>query len=390
MENELALKVDNVKKRYRLGVIGGGTLQGDIQSWWARVRGKEDPNTKIGTTTDTKKGSFMALDGISFEVKKQERVALIGPNGIGKTTLFHILLGDIIPTCGKVKLGSKVMMGYYDQEHTSLSFDKTIFQEISDAYPQMNNTQIRNACASFQFKGEDVFKSVDMLSGGERGRVVLMKLLLSRSNFLILDEPTNHLDIESKEVLEDALLSFEGTILFISHDRYFINELATHCLYLSKNHVIFESGDYNRIYNVISKLNEELYNFEKKTDSEYAEMMKEARKRIYSQYSSYAHNDFMYCFIGCHSTDQTNEMVNYNLWGNYNYNAKYILSSVNDLLWMMFLYFKSFMSQDNIFDKEDFITKDYYKYWNDALFISVILDEQKRKETDKNNDEQGE
>lgn len=157
----------------------------------------------------------------------------------------------------------------------------------------------------------------------------------------------------------------------------------------------FDSARLENSYDVwnkyirMSKLNEELYNFEKKSDSEYAEMMKEARKRIYSQYSSYAHNDFMYCFIGCHSTDQTNEMVNYNLWGNYNYNAKYILSSVNDLLWMMFLYFKSFMSQDNIFNKEDFITKDNYKYWNDALFISVILDEQKRKEIDENNDKQG-
>ncbi|MEG0366598.1 MAG: ABC-F family ATP-binding cassette domain-containing protein, partial [Coprobacillus sp.] len=119
------------------------------------------------------------FEHINFEVKKQDRVALIGPNGIGKTTLFHILLGDYVQKSGKIKLGSKVMIGYYDQEHSSLSFQKTIFQEISDAYPQMNNTEIRSACASFQFKGEDVFKTIDMLSGGERGRVVLMKLLLS-------------------------------------------------------------------------------------------------------------------------------------------------------------------------------------------------------------------
>lgn len=136
----------------------------------------------------------------------------------------------------------------------------------------------------------------------------------------------------------------------------------------------------------MSKLNEELYNFEKDDDSEFAEMMKTSRKNTYSQYSSYAHNDFMYCFIGCHSTDRENDIVNYNLWGNYNYNAKYILSSVNDLLWMMFLYFKSFMSKNNILNKNDFITEDNYKYWNDALFISVILDEQKRKESDKYND----
>ncbi len=166
------------------------------------------------------------FENVSFEVKRQERVALIGPNGIGKTTLFRILLQELYPSSGKFTLGSKVMLGYYDQEQTSLSQSKTVFQEISDAYPKMTNTEIRNIAATFLFKGEDVFKSMDMLSGGEKGRVVLMKLLLSKSNFLILDEPTNHLDIESKEILEDALLSFEGTILFISHDRYFINKLA--------------------------------------------------------------------------------------------------------------------------------------------------------------------
>ena len=186
------------------------------------------------------------FENVQFEVNKQERVALIGPNGIGKTTLFHMILGDYIPQHGKIKLGSKVMIGYYDQEHTSLSFQKTIFQEISDTYPQMNNTEIRNACASFQFKGEDVFKTMDMLSGGERGRVVLMKLLLSRCNFLILDEPTNHLDIESKEVLEDALMNFEGTILFISHDRYFINKLATKVVEMSSHGSHTYSGNYSQ------------------------------------------------------------------------------------------------------------------------------------------------
>lgn len=186
------------------------------------------------------------FENIQFDVKKQERVALIGPNGIGKTTLFHIILGDYAPLHGKVKLGSKVMIGYYDQEHTSLSFHKTIFQEMRDTYPQMNNTEIRTACASFQFKGEDVFKTIDMLSGGERGRIVLMKLLLSRSNFLILDEPTNHLDIESKEVLEDALMSFQGTILFISHDRYFINKLATKVVEMSAHGSHTYTGNYSQ------------------------------------------------------------------------------------------------------------------------------------------------
>lgn len=208
---------------------------------------------------------------INFEVKRQERVALIGPNGIGKTTLFHILLGHLIQQSGKIKLGSRVLMGYYDQEHTSLSFNKTIFQEISDTYPQMNNTQIRSACASFLFKGDDVFKSINMLSGGERGRVVLMKLLLGQSNFLILDEPTNHLDIESKEVLEDALLSFQGTILFISHDRYFINKLATKIVEMRKDNAFIYQGNYN---DYLEKRSEDQVEEEKVKNLSYQEKKK--------------------------------------------------------------------------------------------------------------------
>ena len=161
------------------------------------------------------------FEHINFEVKKQERVALIGPNGIGKTTLFHIILNDYLPTAGKIKLGSKVMIGYYDQEHTSLSFNKTIFQEISDTYPQMNNTEIRNACASFQFKGDDVFKTIDVLSGGERGRVVLMKLLLSRCNFLILDEPTTGLDPQTRlliwDIIEKLRVEEKLTVFLTTH-----------------------------------------------------------------------------------------------------------------------------------------------------------------------------
>ncbi len=209
------------------------------------------------------------FENINFEVKKQERVALIGPNGIGKTTLFQIILGRLLPKSGKIKLGSKVMIGYYDQEHTSLSFNKTIFQEISDTYPQMNNTEIRNACASFQFKGDDAFKTIDVLSGGERGRVVLMKLLLSKCNFLVLDEPTNHLDIESKEVLEDALMSFEGTILFISHDRYFINKLSTKVVEMSARGAHTYSGNYS---NYIDHKNE--VKVEKEKNISYLEQKK--------------------------------------------------------------------------------------------------------------------
>lgn len=223
------------------------------------------------------------FDHINFEVKKQERVALIGPNGIGKTTLFHILLGDLKPIDGKIKLGSKVMIGYYDQEHTSLSFHKTIFQEISDAYPQMNNTQIRNVCASFQFKGDDVFKTIDVLSGGERGRVVLMKLLLSQCNFLVLDEPTNHLDIESKEVLEDALLAFKGTILFISHDRYFINKLATKIVEMTPHQANTYTGNYTTFlsYKAEPKVEKEkntAYLEKKKSQSELRKQQNQIKK----------------------------------------------------------------------------------------------------------------
>lgn len=223
------------------------------------------------------------FENIEFEVKKQERVALIGPNGIGKTTLFHILLGDLAPKTGKIKLGSKVMIGYYDQEHTSLSFHKTIFQEISDSYPRMTNTEIRNACASFQFKGDDVFKTIDMLSGGERGRIVLMKLLLSRCNFLVLDEPTNHLDIESKEVLEDALLSFEGTILFISHDRYFINKLATKVVEMTPHGSHTYSGNYsqyilNKDVPVLEKTKNLSYQEQKKNQAELRKQRNKIKK----------------------------------------------------------------------------------------------------------------
>ena len=219
------------------------------------IRIQFSPLVESGYDVLKVKDLCMAFDkplfsNVNFEVKKEERVALIGPNGIGKTTLFRIISEELMPISGKVKLGTKVMIGYYDQEHTSLSYNKTIFQEIRDTYPNMTNTEIRNACASFQFKGEDVFKTIDVLSGGERGRVVLMKLLLSKCNFLILDEPTNHLDIESKEVLEDALLSFEGTILFISHDRYFINKLATKVVEMKEHGSHTYTGNYSRYLEV--------------------------------------------------------------------------------------------------------------------------------------------
>ena len=185
------------------------------------------------------------FDGISFEIKRGDKAALLGPNGIGKTTMFHLILHDYTPTHGKIKIGVKVMIGYYDQEQTSLDMSKTIFDEISDTYPRMTNTEIRNICATFLFKGEDIFKTIGDLSGGEKGRVILIKLLLNKANFLILDEPTNHLDIQSEEVLEDALLDFPGTILFISHDRYFINKIATKVIEMTPHGAHTYEGDYD-------------------------------------------------------------------------------------------------------------------------------------------------
>lgn len=187
----------------------------------------------------------MLFKNINIDIKKQERVALVGENGIGKTTLFKTILNQIIPYQGNIKFGSKVDLAYYDQEHQTLAMNKTIFDEISDNFPKMTNTEIRNTLALFNFKGEDVFKEIALLSGGEKGRVVLTEILLKKANFLILDEPTNHLDIASKEVLEDALNQFEGTIFFISHDRYFINKVATRIIELTNNQAINYDGNYD-------------------------------------------------------------------------------------------------------------------------------------------------
>lgn len=182
---------------------------------------------------------------VTIDIKSHERVALVGDNGIGKTTLFKTILDQQMLYQGTIKFGSKVDIAYYDQEHTSLSLNKTIFKEISDHYPKMNNTEIRSTLAMFNFRGEDVFKEISMLSGGEKGRVVLTDLLLRQANFLILDEPTNHLDITSKEVLEEALLQFDGTIFFISHDRYFINKVATRVIELTPTKAISYEGNYD-------------------------------------------------------------------------------------------------------------------------------------------------
>ena len=182
---------------------------------------------------------------VNFEIKRGEHVAIIGDNGSGKTTLLKILNGLVPADQGTFRLGSNVEIGYYDQEHHVLHSEKTLFEEISDDYPYLNNTQIRNVLAAFLFTGEDVFKRISDLSGGERGRVCLAKLVLSNANFLILDEPTNHLDIMSKEILEDALNGYEGTILYVSHDRYFINRTAHRILDLTEGQFVSYVGNYD-------------------------------------------------------------------------------------------------------------------------------------------------
>ena len=187
----------------------------------------------------------LLFERINFEIKRGEHVAIIGDNGTGKTTLLKIL-NDLLPAdCGTFTLGTNVVIGYYDQEHHVLHSEKTLFDEISDDYPYLTNTQIRNVLAAFLFTGDDVFKRISDLSGGERGRVSLAKLMLSDSNFLILDEPTNHLDIMSKEILEDAINAYEGTVLYVSHDRYFINKTAHRILDLTAHQFVNYIGNYD-------------------------------------------------------------------------------------------------------------------------------------------------
>jgi ATP-binding cassette subfamily F protein 3 len=180
-----------------------------------------------------------------FEIKRGEKVALLGPNGIGKTTLLKIILGMIDADSGSIRLGTNVNIGYYDQEQDSLNYDKLVIDEIWDEHPQMNQTDVRTKLAAFLFHGEDVFKEIYKLSGGERSRISLLKLMLSKSNFLLMDEPTNHLDIVSKQVLEDALSNYTGTVLFISHDRYFINKVANKIVELGSIGCITYKGDYS-------------------------------------------------------------------------------------------------------------------------------------------------
>ena len=209
------------------------------------------PKKESGNDVLSVKNVGKSFDGtnlfrnVSFEVKKRDKIALIGANGIGKTTLFRIILGKLTSEEGCTKLGANVTIGYYDQEHQTLNDSKTIFDEIYDTYPDMTVDEIRNALAAFVFTGDDVFKEISSLSGGEKGRVALAKIMLSNANFLILDEPTNHLDIVSKEILENALRNYSGTYLYISHDRYFINNTAEKILELKNNGIKEYLGNYD-------------------------------------------------------------------------------------------------------------------------------------------------
>lgn len=209
------------------------------------------PRIISGNDVLTVRGLSKAYSGVSlfenqdFEIHRGERVAIIGSNGTGKTTILKIINGLVEADHGSIALGSKVHIGYYDQEHQVLHMDKTIFDEISDTYPSMTQTQIRNVLAAFLFTGDEVFQPIRTLSGGERGRVSLAKLMLSEANFLILDEPTNHLDIVSKEILEEALREYAGTVLYVSHDRYFINQTATRILELTGQTLINYIGNYD-------------------------------------------------------------------------------------------------------------------------------------------------
>lgn len=190
-------------------------------------------------------GTNCLFQDLDFDIKRGEKVALIGGNGTGKTTILKMVNHLVPKDAGTIALGSRVHIGYYDQEHQVLSLHKTIFEEISDAYPDLTNTKIRNVLAAFLFTGDDVFKKIEDLSGGERGRVSLAKLMLSPANFLILDEPTNHLDIQSKGILEDAIRSYTGTVFVVSHDRYFINRIATRILELKDEQLYSFIGNYD-------------------------------------------------------------------------------------------------------------------------------------------------
>ena len=220
-------------------------------------------------------GNLKLLDDINFEIYKGDRVGLIGANGIGKTTLFKIILGELEKDEGRIEIGHNVIPGYFDQEMESLTLDKTIIDEIWDENPKFDHYTVRKVLSQFMFIGDDIFKEISDLSGGEKGRLSLLKLMLSKSNFLLMDEPTNHLDIDSKEVLEDALLDYEGTIFVISHDRYFLNRVTNNILELTEEGITKYLGNYDYY---LEKKNELLY-VEDEEDTKTRTQMKLEKKK---------------------------------------------------------------------------------------------------------------
>ena len=228
-------KTERIEKPQELQDNMNITLEPDIVSG----------NDVLAVEDLEKSYSSVLFSHLSFEIKRSEHVALIGDNGTGKTTILKIINGLESADYGTIKLGTNVHIGYYDQEHHNLSDDNTLFEEIANAYPNMTNTKIRNTLAAFMFTGDDVFKMVGDLSGGEKGRLSLAKLMLSEANFIILDEPTNHLDMTSKEILENAINNYTGTVLYVSHDRYFINQTASRILELTNKKLINYLGNYD-------------------------------------------------------------------------------------------------------------------------------------------------
>ncbi|MGL4992430.1 MAG: ribosomal protection-like ABC-F family protein [Sarcina sp.] len=224
-------------------------------------------------------GEKTLFENISFDVKRGEKIALIGENGRGKTTLFKIILNKVKADSGFIHLGKNVTLSYYDQEQSDLDLNKTILDEIWDAFPKMTTTELRNALASFLFTGDDVFKEISLLSGGEKCRINLLKIMLSKPNFLLLDEPTNHLDIMSREALEDAILTYDGTLIVISHDRYFLNKVISKILELEKDKVILYLGNYS--YYTEKKENPTRFEeFDINTENKTKTQIKEEKKKI--------------------------------------------------------------------------------------------------------------
>lgn len=216
------------------------------------------------------------FENISFNLYRNERTAIIGENGVGKTTLFRIIMGQEMPSAGKVKVGQSVNIGYFDQEQKSLKLSNTIFEEISQTYPMMTNFEIRSYLAKFMFYGDDVDREIAELSGGERARISLLKLMISDTNFILMDEPTNHLDIDSKEILEDAILDYEGTMLIISHDRYFLNKIASKILDMKSDGMDEYLGNYTYYEN---KLREQSQSIEQGQSISKTQLVKEKKKQ---------------------------------------------------------------------------------------------------------------